>query len=57
MSAQSKRLISVCLWAAGVVFMLALAFHQMPVNRAIFAGTVCFVLSGLIWAFPAEADK
>ena len=57
MSAQSKRLISSCLSIAGVIFILAMAFHQMPGNRAIFAGVVCFVLSGLIWTLPAEADK
>jgi len=34
-----------------------MAFHQMPTNRAIFAGVVCFVLSGLVWTLPAEADR
>ena len=54
MSHATKRTIAWCFSALGVLFMLALAFPVMPGRYAIFAGTACFVLSGMTWAFPSS---
>jgi hypothetical protein len=54
MTTFAKRTLAVALSAVGVVFMLSLAFPVMPNNYALFAGTACFVLSGLAWTLPSR---
>lgn len=54
MTIFAKRTLAVALSAVGVVFMLSLAFPVMPSKYALFAGTACFVLSGLAWTLPSR---
>ena len=56
MTHTTKRTISWCFSASGVLFMLALAFPVMPKTYALFFGIACFVLSGLIWALPSRVE-
>ncbi|HEY7117855.1 MAG TPA: DUF2842 domain-containing protein [Tepidisphaeraceae bacterium] len=57
MSIRAKRAVTVLLGAVGIIFMLAMSFHMLPDNQAMFWACACFVLSGLVWAFPSGADE
>lgn len=57
MNSQTIRLLSVSLITAGIIFMLAMAFNILPGKLAIFSGTVCFVLSGMVGRLEKKSDK
>lgn len=54
---RTLNLLATLLIAAGTVFMLAMSFGVMSHRLALFLGTACFVVGGLLWGQAAQAPR
>lgn len=53
---DKANLISIVLGTLGVLFMMAMAFHVLPTNLAIFAGIACFIIAGAVKRVASQRD-
>jgi hypothetical protein len=54
---MNNRMIPTILSAAGVIFMMAMAFKILPSNVALFISIACFILSGVSWNIIRQQDQ
>jgi hypothetical protein len=52
---RTLRLLATLCFAAGTILMLAMAFRMLPQGWALFLGTSCFVVGGLLYGQTSEA--
>ena len=54
---MNNRMIPTILSAAGVIFMMAMAFDILASNVALFIAISCFILSGISWNFIRQQNQ